>query len=111
MSLHVGLGKLGRALGLLSLAGVLALALLLAATWIEHRIPMELPKPSGPFAVGRTTFHWTDPGHADEFAPVAGTPRELVAWVWYRRRPEAAGLRRNTCRTPGVRVSPATAES
>jgi dienelactone hydrolase len=91
MSSHVRLGKLGRAIGVLSLAGVLALAVVLAATWLEHRIPMELPKPSGPFAVGRTTFHWTDPGHADEFAPVAGTPRELVAWVWYPAAPGSGG--------------------
>jgi predicted dienelactone hydrolase len=41
-------------------AGVLAL-------WLEHRLPAELPAPTGTFAVGRTSYTWD----------------EIGAWVWY----------------------------
>jgi dienelactone hydrolase len=37
------------------------------AVWIEHRVPLELPTPSGPFAIGRTSQTWD----------------ELSAWIWY----------------------------
>jgi hypothetical protein len=52
-----------------------------AAHAFEHRLPMELPKPTGRFAVGRTTLYWVNTVRGDEFAPVPGTPRELVAWI------------------------------
>jgi predicted dienelactone hydrolase len=43
-----------------SATGVLAL-------WLEHRLPTELPVPTGAFALGRTRYTWGDIG----------------AWVWY----------------------------
>lgn len=67
----------------LAMGGVLAAAGVLVGTWFEHRIPMELPRPTGSFAVGRTAFHWVEEGRADEFAPLPGSKRELVVWVWY----------------------------
>jgi dienelactone hydrolase len=73
--------------GVLCLAGVLAVALVLTAIWIEHRTPLELPKPTGPYAVGRTSLHWVLTGHVDEFAPVPGSERELVVWIWYPAAP------------------------
>ena len=75
--------RLLQSFGALSLAGVLAVALILTATWIEHRTPLELPKPTGPYAVGRASLHWVLTGHVDEFAPVPGSARELVVWIWY----------------------------
>jgi hypothetical protein len=75
--------------GFLYTAGVLAGALVLAAAAvliggsIEHRFPTSFPKLTGPYAVGRTMFHWVDERHPDEFAPSPGTKRELVVWVWY----------------------------
>jgi dienelactone hydrolase len=74
-------------LGALCVGGVLAVALVLAATWIEHQTPLALPKPTGPYAVGRTSFHWVLTSHVDEFAPLPGSARELVAWVWYPAAP------------------------
>jgi dienelactone hydrolase len=62
---------------------------LLLVTGFEHRMPLELPAPAGPFAVSRTTFDWVDDSD-DEFAPVAGTKRELLAWVWYPSAPAPA---------------------
>jgi dienelactone hydrolase len=65
---------LSRALKLGILSGVLLLALL-AVLWVEHNTPLELPVPTGPFAVGRLTTAWLE-------------KRELVVWLWY---PAAAG--------------------
>jgi predicted dienelactone hydrolase len=50
---------------------------------------MDLPKPTGPLAVGRTTFDWKEKNRLDEFAPEAGVDRELVVWVWYPAVPGA----------------------
>jgi dienelactone hydrolase len=67
------------------LAGVLVLAVaaVLIGGSIEHRFPTSFPKPTGPYPVGRTMFHWVEEGHPDEFAPNSGTKRELIVWVWY----------------------------
>jgi len=82
--------KILRGIGVLVLIGVLAVGLLVAGVWFEHRAPLELPRPTGAFAVGRTTFHWVDDAHPDEFAPLPGSPRELLVWVWYPARPGGA---------------------
>src|SRR5690349_85862 len=81
------LGILGKRL-LHIVATLVAVLLLVAATAlvggsIEHRSATLFPRPSGPYAVGRTLYHWVDEAHADEFAPNPGTKRELVVWVWY----------------------------
>jgi predicted dienelactone hydrolase len=62
--------------------------LLLLTLWIEHNLVAELPVPTGPFAVGRTIQDWVDESHTDSLAPVAGTRRELLVWIWY---PSAGG--------------------
>src|SRR5947209_14120739 len=50
---------------------VLALAVLLTSLWIEHRTSVDLPAPTGPFAVGRSIADWKDGQH------------ELLVWTWY----------------------------
>jgi hypothetical protein len=67
---------------------VLAVGVLLGSLWLEHSFWIELPKPTGPFAVGRGVFDWVDSKTFDSLAPVAGTKRELLVWMWY---PAAAG--------------------
>jgi dienelactone hydrolase len=42
--------------------------------WLDHNRETILPQPTGPFAVGRTTYVWKDS---------ARTERELFAWIWY----------------------------
>jgi dienelactone hydrolase len=69
------------------LAGLLLLAFL-AVLWVEHNASVELPVPTGPFAVGRLTAPWVDEEGIDPLAPSAGQKRELVVWIWY---PAAAG--------------------
>ena len=63
------------ALGILSAVGV-------GALWLEHRTPISLPTPSGPFTVGRTTTFWTSEAE-DNFAPTPGIKRQLSVWIWY----------------------------
>lgn len=42
---------------------------------------IELPKPTGPYAVGRELLGWTDQSRAETFA--RNQRRELRIWVWY----------------------------
>lgn len=63
--------------------GALALGLLLASLWLEHRSALELPRPTGPYAVGRLTTRWVDAARVDPFAPAPAPKRELVVWIWY----------------------------
>lgn len=56
--------------------------------WLEHRTALTLPTPTGPFAVGRAFYDWVYDKTLDAQAPVPGTQRELLVWVWY---PASAG--------------------
>jgi dienelactone hydrolase len=67
-----------------------ALLLLLATAGASHppaaeRAP-ELLRPTGPFAVGRITFEWTDPAQTDDLAP-APRPRTVKVHLFYPARP------------------------
>jgi len=44
---------------------------------------VELPAPTGPYPVGRTTFHWVDKSREEAETKEAGDKRELVVHVWY----------------------------
>jgi len=65
----------------------LALGVLLAALWFEHESSVELPAPSGPFAIGRHSEVWRDPSRLDPFAPEPARSRELLIWIWYPAAP------------------------
>ncbi len=45
-----------KAAGLLALAGAGDIAALLVALWVEHRMPVTVPAPTGFFAVDHTFF-------------------------------------------------------
>ena len=74
--------------GVLVILGVLGVEVLLGALRLEHRTAVTLPAPAGSFAVGRAIYDWTDDAGLDALAPVPGTKRELLMWMWY---PAAAG--------------------
>jgi len=74
-----------------AILGVLSAAALLTALWLEHRTELTLPAPTGPFAVGRVIYDWLDDKTLDTLAPVPGTKRELLVWIWY---PATAGQSR-----------------
>src|SRR5436190_15590453 len=44
---------------------------------------LVLPPPTGPHAVGRVTYDWTDSARGDALAPTPAAARELVVDVWY----------------------------
>jgi predicted dienelactone hydrolase len=50
-------------------------------------LPLEggivLPKPNGPYALGRVEADWVDPTRQDSLRPAKNAPRELVIWLWY----------------------------
>jgi dienelactone hydrolase len=48
----------------------------------DHR-EVALPKPTGPYAVGRTLFDWKDPDRKDPYSSAIGKQRELMVWLWY----------------------------
>ena len=56
---------------------------LLASLWLEHTTEVTLPSPTGPFAVGRALYDWAGNETLDALAPVPGTKRELLGWIWY----------------------------
>src|ERR1700730_18047336 len=70
-----------------ALFAVVAIAFLLGLMWLDHNRETTLPTPTGPFAVGRTTYVWSDPAHPDRTAPQPGTQRELLAWIWFPAAP------------------------
>jgi dienelactone hydrolase len=73
-----------------ALFAVVAIAFLLGLMWLDHNRETTLPTPTGPFAVGRTTYVWSDPAHLDPTAPQPGTKRELLAWIWFPAAPRQA---------------------
>lgn len=48
----------------------------------DHR-EVVLPKPTGPYSVGRTLFDWKDPKRDDPYSSAIGKHRELMVWLWY----------------------------
>ncbi len=75
--------RLMTSLLILLLLIVLGLTSSIAFVEIRRNQTLVLPAPSGPYAVGRVEYDWTDQSRTDPLAPQAGTKRELVVWVWY----------------------------
>ena len=75
--------RIFKALVVLAMLGVLGVAALLGSLWLEHRTAVTLPTPTGTFAVGRAVYDWADNETLDTLAPVPGTKRELLVWIWY----------------------------
>src|SRR6266404_5106023 len=80
--------RIFKGFAVLAMLGVVGVAALFVSLWLEHRTEITLPTPTGPFGVGRAIYDWTDDATLDTLAPVPGTKRELLAWIWY---PAAAG--------------------
>ncbi|MFJ8388861.1 alpha/beta hydrolase family protein [Streptomyces sp. NPDC094438] len=51
---------------------------------------LELPRPTGPYAVGRQTLHLVDQDRPDPWVPAAG-PRQLMVSMYYPARPGTGG--------------------
>src|SRR5882724_13096101 len=76
----------------LPLFGVLGTGLLMGALWLEHRTEVTLPTPTGAFAVGRAIYDWADDVAVDTVAPLPGTKRELLVWIWYQAAGKSAAI-------------------
>jgi predicted dienelactone hydrolase len=77
------LKRLVRILLVLSLIVVLVVVSCLVFVEIRHQQTLVLPAPTGPYAVGRMEYDWTDQARTDPLAPQAGVKRELAVWAWY----------------------------
>jgi pimeloyl-ACP methyl ester carboxylesterase len=88
MTMPRSLRRLRTGVAALAALGLLGIGALFAFLWLEHRSAVTLPTPTGAFAVGRAIHDWADSVALDTLAPVPGTKRELLVWIWY---PSAAG--------------------
>src|SRR5262245_11414882 len=95
VSLRKGLKRLARILLILLLVIVVFIVSCIAFVEIRRHQALVLPTPTGPYAVGRMEYVWTDQSRTDFFAPHAGTKRELVVWAWYP-----------AVRVPGAQTAP-----
>lgn len=48
---------------------------------------LELPSPTGPYAVGRTIFRWVDTSRPEVLTDDPNDSREVMAFVWYPAEP------------------------
>ena len=48
----------------------------------DHR-EVVLPRPTGPYTVGRELFDWKDLKRVDPYSNSIGRHRELMVWLWY----------------------------
>ncbi|HEX6480327.1 MAG TPA: hypothetical protein VF043_15925 [Ktedonobacteraceae bacterium] len=81
--LRTRLKRLARILLILLLIIVVIIVSCVAFVEIRRHQALMLPAPTGPYATGRMEYDWTDQSRNDQFAPHAGTKRELVVWTWY----------------------------
>jgi dienelactone hydrolase len=78
-----GMTRIFKGVAGIAALGILAMATLLALMNWDHGKATELPAPTGHFPIGRTMYTWVNDAETDELAPVAGTKREVVVWIWY----------------------------
>jgi alpha-beta hydrolase superfamily lysophospholipase len=52
-------------------------------------VKLELPAPTGPYAVGRQSFHWTDHSRKESLTDDPNDNRELMVHIWYPAEPAA----------------------
>ena len=68
---------------ILAMLGVLGVGALVVSLWLEQKTDLTIPTPTGSYPVGRAIYDWTDDATLDMLAPVPGTKRELLVWIWY----------------------------
>jgi hypothetical protein len=61
---------------------VVAAAAVFAYAEVRSNEEVVLPEPTGPYAVGRVSYHWIDRSREETFTE-EGDERELMAFVWY----------------------------
>jgi ABC-type Na+ efflux pump permease subunit/dienelactone hydrolase len=76
-----------KAVAAVVILSVLGITDLLGLLLLDHNSDTTLPTPTGPLAVGLTTYVWSDAAHSDPMAPKPDTKRELLAWISYPAAP------------------------
>ncbi len=89
-----------RWLGRIVAAFILLLLLAVAYLWVRENQPAVLPKPSGPYSVGRTEFDWVESQRTDPFSAQPNQPRARRLGLAPGGRP-ARKPQGDTCRPPG----------
>jgi predicted dienelactone hydrolase len=95
LALPPWLRRYARLLQILLLLILLVIVAGVAYVEVRRHASLTLPAPTGPYAVGRVEYAWTDQARTDPLAPHAGTKRILVVWAWYP-----------AVRVPGTRPAP-----
>ena len=83
---------LAKAVAAIAAVVVTLVAILLLVMWWEHQTAITLPTPTGHFAVGRTTYVWTNESEADELARPPGPKRQVLVWIWYPAVPSSTDV-------------------
>jgi hypothetical protein len=73
--------------------GLGVLAVLVATILATVMRVFRFPEPTGPYAIGTTTYHWVDAGCPELFAADPDDHRELMAQVWYPAEPQPSAPR------------------
>jgi len=81
-----------------ALAGVLGVVLLLTLLWRERNQPVELPIPTGTFAVGRAIYDWIDHTTVDTLAQFQEPNASSLSGSGIHRIPANRERRTITCR-------------
>lgn len=79
---------------------LVAMGAYLGFVGIQRSQARSLPAPTGPYAVGRAMYDWTNGGLPDPLAPEPGHARELSVWLWYPA--ERGTARREAPYAPGA---------
>jgi dienelactone hydrolase len=76
-------GRILKGCAVIVIVGVLGIGALFGSLRLEQEGEVTLPAPTGSFAVGRVIYDWTDATTLDTLAPIPGTKRDLLVWIWY----------------------------
>jgi hypothetical protein len=61
---------------------------LLAFIAISLYLQFEIPKSTGPYAVGRMIFHWADFSRPEDMTANPDDSREIMAFLWFPAQPD-----------------------
>lgn len=67
----------------IALGVAIALAVLLVLFLVATFVHLEVPDPTGPFAVGKTVVAWVDGSRSEWMTPAPNDHREVIALIWY----------------------------
>lgn len=62
---------------------IICIASFLGYLYIDKNTTLNLPSPSGKYAIGRMLYDWTDSNRIDSLSDKINEKRELAVWVWY----------------------------